>query len=755
VSVRVEHGDCREVIGRLAGEGVVVDAIITDPPYGLTGAAARAGKPLRVNTPMARMLKGFMGTTWDGTGIAFEPEIWATVLSVLRPGGYLLAFGGCYDEKTEVLTSRGWVSFPDVKRDDTFASLDPITEKVEFQLPTEIVRFVHDGPMHRYKNNRVDLIVTPSHKMFVAPLGCNPKGLWNLVESNNVPPASRMSKTSTGLINGKSETFVLPGVLRGKGHGHYEQMPDVEIPGDVWAAFLGIYLAEGHASKCRGYSSHVALTHFNAENVREMADLLSPYFKVRLYPASGRLRINDPRLYEHLAPLGQAPTKRLPPYVKRWAPTLLLTLLDWYARGDGDASGRIYTASPALADDIQEIAMYAGLAADVSVKPRKNGRINGREIIARHPQYVIRLLRAQIRPEVYVRRGALPVKSEISREEWNRCTVYCVELPRHHTLYVRRNGKAVWCGNTRTQHRMVCAIEDAGFVIQDNILGLMAADTRWNSFVSTLDAEQQAALIECIGDTGFAGLLAWTFGTGFPKGRMQLKPAHEPICMAYRPGAPRVLGVDECRIGTDAGWSYPNGRGGEGWHGRDSLSKNIHEPMKSEAGRWPANVTHDGSAEVMEAFAAFGEKTSGTGAVKRESGAGYKPNALGTESRSAGTRMIDHGGDTGTAARFFYTAKADKQDRWGSRHPTVKPVELIRYLVKLVCPAGGTFLDPFAGSGTAGVAALAEGRNAILIEQDAGYIADIRERMAHYEGEGRHSLVAKNRHAVEKTGALL
>ena len=89
-------------------------------------------------------------------------------------------------------------------------------------------------------------------------------------------------------------------------------------------------------------------------------------------------------------------------------------------------------------------------------------------------------------------------------------------------------------------------------------------------------------------------------------------------------------------------------------------------------------------------------------------------------------------------------------DRWGSKHPTVKPVAMIRYLVKLVCHPGGTFLDPFAGGGTAAVAALAEGRNAILIEQSADYIADIRERIAHYEGAGRHSLAAKNRTASER-----
>jgi DNA modification methylase len=85
----------------------------------------------------------------------------------------------------------------------------------------------------------------------------------------------------------------------------------------------------------------------------------------------------------------------------------------------------------------------------------------------------------------------------------------------------------------------------------------------------------------------------------------------------------------------------------------------------------------------------------------------------------------------------------------------VKPVELLKWLVPLVTPPGGTFLDPFAGSGTAAVAALATGRNAIVIEQDTGYIADIRERVAYYEGDGRHSLAAKARHRQSTVAGTL
>jgi site-specific DNA-methyltransferase (adenine-specific) len=85
--------------------------------------------------------------------------------------------------------------------------------------------------------------------------------------------------------------------------------------------------------------------------------------------------------------------------------------------------------------------------------------------------------------------------------------------------------------------------------------------------------------------------------------------------------------------------------------------------------------------------------------------------------------------DSGSAARFFYTAKADADDRLNSKHPTVKPVDLMQWLVRLICPKGGTVLDPFAGTGTTGAAAFIEGCRAVLVEREAEYLADIERRM--------------------------
>ena len=276
---------------------------------------------------------------------------------------------------------------------------------------------------------------------------------------------------------------------------------------------------------------------------------------------------------------------------------------------------------------------------------------------------------------------------------------------------LRPGGFLLAFGGTRTFDRVWGAIRESGLVVQDTIL--------------------------------------WLYGSGFPKRRDMLKPAWEPICVAYKPGGKRTLQVNECRIGIgkDVPASPAKDRIGQIAKGNERGRSAETSGFDPNIGRWPANIAHDGSDEVMAAFAAFGERNAGISRSDRGKG--------GFWSESDGTPCGPQYGDSGSAARFFFCGKADGEDRWGSRHPTVKPVELLKWLVPLVTPPGGTFLDPFAGSGTAAVAALASGRNAILVEQDAGYVADIRERVAYYQGDSRHSLATKARHRQSAAAGTL
>jgi site-specific DNA-methyltransferase (adenine-specific) len=144
----------------------------------------------------------------------------------------------------------------------------------------------------------------------------------------------------------------------------------------------------------------------------------------------------------------------------------------------------------------------------------------------------------------------------------------------------------------------------------------------------------------------------------------------------------------------------------------------------SALGRWPANLCHDGSEEVVGMF----PNTPGQHGDLNETG---KPRPIKIAYGDMGPPLPHMArGDSGSAARFFYCSKADSDDRAGSKHPTVKPVDLMRWLVRLVTPKGGTVLDPFAGTGTTGQAALMEGMKAVLIEQSPEYVADIERRLA-------------------------
>lgn len=302
----------------------------------------------------------------------------------------------------------------------------------------------------------------------------------------------------------------------------------------------------------------------------------------------------------------------------------------------------------------------------------------------------------------------------------------------------------------RSFHRLVSGLEDAGFEIRDH--------------------------------------LQWIFGSGFPKSRnlggkwegwgTNLKPAFEPICLARKPLDTSVaenvlmhgtgaINIDACRVPIDALADACQLRdihaGIRSSNSNWGMTKNTEHtsPAVREEGRWPSNVLHDGSEEVLACFPTTRSGASNTCNLSGADKLGNTGAAYGRESRPAGTEMIAYG-DQGSAARFFYCAKASSAerhaglghvpaqfkhgstlrdaenltDRKGNHHPTVKPLALMRYLIRLVTPPGATVLDPFCGSGSTGVAAIQEGMVFIGIEREADYIEIAKTRCQHaYQGQ--------------------
>ena len=310
-------------------------------------------------------------------------------------------------------------------------------------------------------------------------------------------------------------------------------------------------------------------------------------------------------------------------------------------------------------------------------------------------------------------------------------------------------------GGTRTFARMSVAIEDSGFEIRDTLMWLYGS-----GFPKSHDAAQSIEKLLTTGksrrpdrDLGglprnrFSGSVEGTLiantGGKLPLTTTQakkyegwgtaLKPAVEPIVLARKPLIGTVaenvlahgtgaLNIDGCRVEAPEGvlrMEYFETGSTRGYDGGLKGGKALE---KHTQGRWPANVIHDGSKEVVEAF----PDVHGAGHARSgKFGGEYDASSY----NMGGIREMGRFGDEGSAARFFYTAKADADDRIGSKHPTVKPVDLKQWLVRLVTPKDGIVLDPFAGTGTTGEAAWLEGMRAILIEREKEYITDIHRRM--------------------------
>jgi site-specific DNA-methyltransferase (adenine-specific) len=332
---------------------------------------------------------------------------------------------------------------------------------------------------------------------------------------------------------------------------------------------------------------------------------------------------------------------------------------------------------------------------------------------------------------------------------------------------------------TRTYHRMACAIEDAGFEIRDQL-----AWTYGSGFPKSLDVSKaidKAAGVwrgtnpdfrngpntnsQSKGGGKFngypnTGILELDSGPATPDARKwqgygtAIKPAWEPICLARKPLSEKTvaanvlkwgtgaLNVDGCRVeGADA-------LEGRSRHGGGTLQGSSFQMPDSRstmpAGRFPANIIHDGSDEVLAGFPETGAASGGTVTSKpgQVFGGGKGLPAHTTEAPS------DNGG---SAARFFYSAKAGPLDRIGSSHATVKPVDVMRWLARLVTPKGGRILEPFAGSGTTGIAAMAEGFDCTMIELLADHCTDIERKLAYLRGEGASRVVEHTRHKANRS----
>jgi len=349
---------------------------------------------------------------------------------------------------------------------------------------------------------------------------------------------------------------------------------------------------------------------------------------------------------------------------------------------------------------------------------------------------------------------------------------------------------------TRTQHRMAVRIEDAGFEIRDMIAWVygsgfpkslnigksideLQGNERENLGVSNNGSGASSIKLENHekGDTGIGYMDGSGKSFNITKGDSEwegwgtaLKPALEPITVARKPLSEKTVAlnvlkwgtggidIDGSRVETEDEISN-HSRGTEsaiskGKYG-DSSQQETHQTEGQKLGRFPANFIHDGSDEVVAMF-----PNTKSGATKKQIES-YEGNSVTGFLRGESNPSNQHG-DSGSASRFFYCAKASKSERNAgcedmietrhadrnvddgvggdnprnrsntskkNFHPTVKPIALMEYLVKLVSKEGSVILDPFGGSGSTAVACKNTNRNYILIEREADYLPIINARI--------------------------
>lgn len=315
-------------------------------------------------------------------------------------------------------------------------------------------------------------------------------------------------------------------------------------------------------------------------------------------------------------------------------------------------------------------------------------------------------------------------------------------------------------GGTRTFHRLACAIEDAGWELRDTLGWIYGSGFPKNHDAAKAIDKHHGLTGETVAvgdpvkrmipgaDQNATGSWIKDNGREYQPGEYRpahpdavrwqgwgtaLKPAWEPIFLARKPLVGTVaanvlahgtgaLNINGCRVPSEGGRhreGEPSQARRYNEQGGTSFAATPGPRGGDPSGRWPANILHDGSDEVL---AAFPDSDGQRGDLRGHASERPSKNAYGAM-RAA--RDAEARGDSGSTARFFWSPKASTAERNlglgpndKNRHPTVKPVDLMAYLCRLICPPGGVILDPFMGSGSTGLAANREGFGFIGIDLD-------------------------------------
>lgn len=778
MKVTLHEGDNRESLRRLIDSGVRVHSVVTDPPYGLVSVQKRFGKegsaPARTEKndgSFARLSGGFMGKQWDGTGIERDPEFWKLIYDILLPGGYVFAFSGsrtghwqacamemagfimhpmhgwvfgCMDPETECLTRRGWLRYTDVLPSDEVLQWDSEVDLLSWVVPQHIHEYDFDGKMIQIKNRHTHQVLTPNHRVYakIRRHSRHPKPTtYEVIESrflDSRPGNWQVDLPMASFLEG-SQNF------------------DVEL-----AYIVGWWLTDAWAHKD---ANAVCFSQSKPATLAKLRDALSKWNPSEYIKKAKKETHADEHMFYLSGPLADLlrrdfPERKLTWDMLNWSIEARRALYEGMMDGDGSRNKPGKNNYPSHAEafwskDQDRRDVFLALALSIGIRCYEDP--------VKGVVYVNQKTRTtQVQGKQ--RADRLPYKGK----------VWCLTVPTG-AFVVRRSGRPFITGNSGfpKAHAADKAI-DKMLGVQGKYNGVKPGHEdfkgRGKSSVQSLKGTMG-------GDGGFARPWmdddeavdryhsAYVPGSpeaaqweGWAYGTQAQKPALEPIYLGQKPfsektGAANLLkhgvgavNIDGCRVPTNPAVDDPR-LGGNGSWKTDKAAQNVYEGgyageqiSSSSLGRHPANLILDGSHEVV---AMFPESKGQQGDVR-----GTEPSRTGDENANTygeyGRIATPKRNDSGSAARFFhqfaladdeiacqplfYNPKAGKADRAGSRHPTVKPIALMQYLIRHITPPGGVVLDPFAGSGTTAEAARREGFECILMEAEPEYLSFLRNR---------------------------
>lgn len=413
----------------------------------------------------AKYLENLIGFNSDGTwkpgpahGSVCEHPTWSFL--IVGAGR-----GFCYDDQTEVLTDEGWKFWEDIRGDELFCTKN-YSDEIEYQEATKIIKEPYQGKMIGIKSKMVDLLVTPNHRMY-----CNSfdKKGFSIHSAEEIYDKKVKFKRNAKPINKDiDEEFEIPQFIAfqkiANQYSEYGTKSIVcrglSLPIVPFAKFMGYWLSEGSLdhSPDGGYFAVISQNDDSDcfEDIKSTITQLGLSFSEKKSGEKNciQFRISGGRaLYEYLKPYSGSLSKAVPKNIKEWDSSLLQLIIDCHLAGDGSfprrGSGEGHTISKQLANDLQELALKCGYSATLREVDRRHEParlLNGRPIEHKHICYVVSY--CKVRNEPLVNHNGKKHYFETAYEGM----IYCATVP-NGLLYVRRNGRPVWCGNSHEQVR--------------------------------------------------------------------------------------------------------------------------------------------------------------------------------------------------------------------------------------------------------------------------------------------------------------